>query len=492
MGFASRAGATILVGSRVDVQGVATQMLRIVNSLPPNRHAVCAGPRAGMSVLTFGLLWLLGAAGAPAVATDRDGAWSKPLRIPIYDDESTPPSLVADRNRRVHAVNGEPLSPHTRAMAIRYRNWSVEDGWSEPIDAVKSPVGILAREPEVYLDASDTLHVVFFGGNEQKGGVFHSRVAARDAGDREAWTWPSQLEAGARWAVPGGTPDGAVLVLYTGRRPDGHGLFEVHSLDGGGTWSTARAIASPQKTAGLMPHGTRFIADRAGQLHAVWSLVDDRGIDQRIEYARLDSERRAWSEPAVLARREGKDYKAAWPSIVEYSGELILVFMDGMPATRWMRRSRDGGRTWSDPERPFPHIGEYVFAELLIDGSDRLHIVLGNRMGECCHGMWHGRWDGDGWSELRPIVMGPKSPQFDPSMPSAVVSQGNVILVTWWTDTGGAPRNGAWFSYLLLDAQELPTIALASTSQPAGSAAAPLIVTAVVLFALLWFWRRSS
>jgi hypothetical protein len=375
-------------------------------------------------------------------------------------------------------------------MAIYYRTWSVSDGWSTPTAVVKSPVGILAREPLVYLDPSDQLHLVFFGGNEAKGGVYYARAAAIDAADPDAWSWPIEIESGARWAVLGGTPDGTLFVLYTGKRPEGYGLFETHSRDAGETWSEARAVQAPAESEGLMPHGTRFTVDAAGRIHAVWGLVDGRGIHQRINYARLDPEQRAWTEPVALARREGDDYQAAWPSIIEYANELILVYMDSMPATRWMRRSRDGGLTWSDPERPFPHIGEYVFAELLLDGSGGLHIVLGNRTGECCHGMWHAVWTGDGWGELAPIVTGPRTPEFDPSAPSAVISQGNVILATWWTDTGGrGPRNGAWYSYARLDAKELPTVALRRGAPATRSIVGLAAAVSMLTLAALW-WRR--
>jgi hypothetical protein len=378
-------------------------------------------------------------------------------------------------------------------MAIYYRSWSLKDGWSVPSAVVKSPVGILAREPMVHLDPSDQLHLVFFGGNEAKGGVFYARAPAIDAADPDAWSWPIEIEAGARWAVPGGTPDGALFVLYTGMRSSGYGLFETHSVDGGESWTAARAVQGPADSDGLMPHGTRFTVDAAGRIHAVWGLVDSRGIHQQINYARLAGDRSAWTEPVVIARRDGDDYQAAWPSIIEHSGELVVVYMDSMPATRWMRRSRDGGLTWTDPERPFPHIGEYVFAELLVDGSGGLHIVLGNRTGECCHGMWHGVWTEDQWSELAPIVMGPKTPEFDPSAPSAVISQGNVILVTWWTDTGGrGRRNGAWYSYAVLDTQELPTVALQRSVDRSRSIIGPVAVAATLLAAALWWRRRRA
>ncbi len=184
------------------------------------------------------------------------------------------------------------------------------------------------------------------------------------------------------------------------------------------------------------------------------------GIDQAIYYARLESNNKQWSDPNILAKRYEGDYKTAWPAIIEYKDELFVIYMDSEPPTRWMRRSNDGGHTWSVPKKPWQLTGEYGHAALLIDSNNVLHIVLGNRNGDCCHGMWHGIWSGDSWSELEPIVMGFKTNTFDPTAPSSVISQGNVLLVTWYTDTGGGPRNGAWYSYTHLDAPDIPPVPL--------------------------------
>ena len=51
---------------------------------------------------------------------------------------------------------------------------------------------------------------------------------------------------------------------------------------------------------------------------------------------------------------------------------------------------------------------------------------------------------------------------FGPRSARAVVSNGNVILVTWGTD-GFQGTNGAWYSYKKIDAPELPTELLPSS-----------------------------
>jgi hypothetical protein len=70
-----------------------------------------------------------------------------------------------------------------------------------------------------------------------------------------------------------------------------------------------------------------------------------------------------------------------------------------------------------------------------------------------------------GWTavglEPEAVVKGPSASDpigdksFDPFAASAVISQGNVILVTWRTDPG-LNANGVWYSYKVLDIPASP------------------------------------
>jgi hypothetical protein len=85
--------------------------------------------------------------------------------------------------------------------------------------------------------------------------------------------------------------------------------------------------------------------------------------------------------------------------------------------------------------------------------------------------MWHSVWEGEKWSEPEAIVSGPAvadqegETAFDPFEARGVVSQGNVLLVTWRSDPG-LKGNGVWYSYKSLDAPELPIIGMPTPVQP--------------------------
>jgi hypothetical protein len=91
-------------------------------------------------------------------------------------------------------------------------------------------------------------------------------------------------------------------------------------------------------------------------------------------------------------------------------------------------------------------------------------------------GTWHGVWLGTKWSDLQLIT--PRSEAEakatgsygysqvgNSSRPNAVISQGNVLLVTWWHDMRDAPPAG--YSYTVLDAPQI-----SPSPVPAAGAAA--------------------
>lgn len=396
------------------------------------------------------------------LAAQQPNQWTPQQPIPYYGDESEAPNLVADSNNTVHAFNSQEVSGE---LVITYRQWSLERGWSAPIDILLPAEKGSARMMDAFLDHSGMIHLVFFSGNDVNANIYYSKAPVVHAGQAQAWSAPELIGEKARspnMAALAGDDKGNLFVVYSGK-PDGIGVYAVYSNDAGDTWSEPIPIFLTYSSQ-LFPSGLRMLLDQQGQLHAVWNVNNARGTGEVIYYTRLATDRLQWSQPIELAVVEG--YSAAWASIIEHNNELFVIYQNSQPATRWMRKSSDWGETWTAPVRPWSHVGEYGNPVLLVDSHNVLHIILGNRAGACCHGMWHGVWLGKRWSELTPLVMGPKTLEFDPSAPQAVISQGNVLLATWRTDTGGAHRNGAWYSYAILDAPELPLVPLPTPIMP--------------------------
>ncbi len=420
---------------------------RARKSRPPSWLTVTI---TGLAILAFSCLITVG------VAAQEPVKWVPDQPLPNYEDRR-PPALIADPGGFVHAFNDRPLNDDV--LAIFYRQWSLEKGWTDPVDIMLIPRLISTPGQQIFLDQAGILHMVFFTGDDQELTLKYTTAPATDPANAKAWSKPRMIaeRAGPLASVTlVGDTKGNLVVLYCGQE-DRLALYEIHSTDSGATWSEPRVVEwvyDEQR----WPTSMRADWDAEGRLHAVWSVANDRALGEGVYYARLESDLSEWSTPFVMAVRDEDDYSANWPSIVVFKDEIIVVYMDDAPPTRFMRRSRDGGQTWTEPIRLFPHIGEYENAVFAIDSSETLHMVLGNRIGQDpeIHGMWHSVWLGERWSELQPIVSAPLSSEFDPSAPRATISQGNVLLVAWWHNATMAEV--AWYSYGILKAPRIAAV----------------------------------
>ncbi len=429
----------------------------------------------GITMVMIGILLArtIPAVGAPTYQ------WSPMQRIPGFGDAGFSPYLIADRNRTVHAFNSQWVGLD---MVIVYSQWRIGKGWTPPGIIMLPPRG-QARITGAILDESGRMHVTFFAGDDLAADIYYTSAAAEDAGHAGAWSSPRVVGPGAITPTSGALASdgkGLLVIVYSGNLENllGNALYVVHSTDGGETWSDPKELFVTE-TRTFWPWGIQMFMDRRERLHFVWSVVGVHGLGVAVLYASMDTRELHWNEPSSMAEAIGQG--ANTPSIIKYRGELIVIYHNDFPTTRWMQRSSDGGGTWTEPVRIFEdHVGSNGPASLVIDSGGTLRMFFGNRSGEQIHGMWQSIWEDDQWSSPEAIVSGPTyrdkpgGEGFDPSYATAVVCQGNVVLVTWRTDEGAGP-NGIWYSYATLDAPELPVTPLPS---PIPSVTATLSTTA--------------
>jgi hypothetical protein len=444
--------------------------------LPKKIESLYPGEGVRKPFYVFGLLILLFSFNLQAYRPSprlQEPAWSVPQTIPGYDPATVSPILIADQDRTVHAFSSQWVSNpgEDPIRAIVYNKWTLENGWTNPADIILSPTQE-ARLTDVYLDKKGIFHLTFYGGNNTNANIYYTQAPAAIAADSTSWSTPliiGDVAADPEAAAIAENDQGAIVVVYSGRKL-GNGLYVVNSTDGGANWSNASPMFFPQSD---RPNISRLdvIRSKTGKLHALWGLYSANGQGRGIYYANSEDGTQ-WSEPVLLANSDA-GLGSQTPAIIEYKDELVALF--NMPPKIMMRRSTDDGKTWGGPAVMFPrHVGVNGSLSPVIDGNDDLHLFFGQRISGSpdIHGMWHSILKGDRWTEPDAVVKGPRIwdteglTSFDPYEAHAVVSQGNVILVTWITDLGDRKPNGVFYSYSVLDAPEAPVVALPTASLP--------------------------
>lgn len=420
----------------------------------------------------FLLLILAFLAAFEPIIAQGGGGWAPANPIPFYENYF-PPYLLADSNRTVHAFNEDPIN-NRGDKGIFYRKWTLDNGWTPPIDVILPNPTIGSPLQGVTLDKAGIFHIVFYGGSIEGGDIYYVWAPATIADRATSWSDPVIIGEEAL-PLPSAELIGdgreTLFLIFDGVK-DGLGIYEVNSFDSGATWSKQTTIYIENRKDLFIDH-INLLLDNAGTLHAVWSILNSRGLGEEVWYAHREATSGGWSTPYRLAAKEGNDYAADWASLTKYEDEIFAIYMDGskpngVPPTLWMRRSSDNGATWGPPDRPFPHVGEYGSPVLLTDSSGTLHLIMASRVGEpAVGGMWHSTWLGNSWSEpelitartsQEALASGAYLDGGGASRPIGVIVQGNVLLATWWHNNPEPPP--AAFSYKILNSPESPVVQL--------------------------------
>jgi len=425
-------------------------------------------------IIAFIMGWL----GLPVHRVEaRPLSWVLAQRIPGYDDDALDPVLVKG-NQVIYAFNTKQMG---EARVIIFSQWTMNQGWTTPVDILLAPLLGQLDVLDAYLDPDGTFHMIYYAGDDTLANIYYSQASIWSAGRAQSWTKPIIIGEKAITPFEGQiTKDSAgnLVVLYSGKY-DGNGIYTIYSPDNGRTWSAEPSVILLTFKEELKPYSLKMVVDEQKRLHAVWSVVDINGQGQAVYYVSREADKLEWNNPIRLASSIGAGSDT--PTIAVYQDDLFVIYHNDFPSTRWMRRSIDGGHTWLDAVHLFQHVGSNGPASLAVDSNNRLHMFFGNRRGDPgIHGMWTTTWLGSRWDEPVAVVSGSRITDeiggrgFDPAFANAQVLQGNLLFLSWRTDPG-AGSNGIWFTYNLLNAPALPTYPF-----PTPTATVELVPTATI------------
>lgn len=422
------------------------------------------------------------------VSKQRLENWSPQQRIPGYKTKTHPIFIIADQDRTVHAFCSQTVGEENPQTAIVYNQWTLNQGWTQPVDILLPPLRNEARLLGAFLDQTGMMHVLFFGGDNTNAKIYYSRAPAVNSGMADAWSSPIVVGDDALDPENGaiiGDNKGNMVIIYSGKTY-GNGLYVIYSADYGESWSKPDLYFQTYDEQ-LTPFDSKVVISQSGQVFAVWSVYDVTGNGISAYFARLNLTQRQWSDPLNLAPRGwGGLYL---PNIIEYDGNLIVTFYSSTENAHWMVQSSDYGQTWMDPVRIAPNlIGRNGAVSMVIDSNNVLHMLFGERRpGKTdIHGVWHVTYVKGHLDPVQAVVSGPQvvdkvnGKGFDPVNVQAVISQGNVLLVTWLTDPG-IGNNGVWYSFSILNTFEMPLKPLPTQHIPISITLTPAVTSPMII-----------
>jgi len=398
--------------------------------------------------------------------------WSEQKKIPFYEifNNEQPPYLIADNNHKVYAFNSQfvgDVDAIDSPKAVFYREWTLANGWTYPNDILADINGTI-EVLGVSSDESDKVHLIF---QNNSGEIYYTEAFLANASNPKNWSVPVTIAENSLTVRPGipniaaiaNDADGKkLLVIYSGAQY-GNGLYVTYSVDYGKTWSSPYPVyLTGDET--MVVTSPSLYTGHSGFFHAVWSTFDDKGFGRPGFYAKFDLNVGKWTEPVELDAPG-----ILSPSVIEYKGSVFISYHHSRTNGRWWRRSGDDGETWTSPVQLSPrHTGTNGGVSFVVDSNETLYAFFAQRTDEDGnHGMWQTIWGGATWSLPEAVVKGQAivdvdgGNNFDPTFARAIVSNGNVVLVTWGTD-GSVGTNGAWYSYKVLDSPELPSAPLST------------------------------
>lgn len=430
-------------------------------------------------LIAFLLFWNSGSQGShPVHAQGGTVAWGEPIPLSNSSIQAWQPTIAADLAGNVHIMWSQSTQlerPVGYGDTLYYTRWDGKK-WITPVDVLVSPeTGLGAEFPEITVTPDGTLHAIWGTGGVNSR-LYYSRAPACCAEDPRNWSKPIMIGIGVN-------ETSALLHDSEGRL---YGMYAsldfkepvfLRSDDGGNTWSKPIRIVSGIRQNDEYTAYPRMALDGRGVLHAVWTIMPFPG--RRIVYVQSPDRGTTWTEPVFIDEYSPEKYLDGFGPFlidVEAVGEQeIHLTWDGAPTVeRHHVWSRDGGKTWSEPDTFIPELtggGRALWNDMVADSQNTLHAVSIKQP-------WHVQWLGNGWTPSTPI--GQRG--FAENM-RITVSEGYILHVVWLEVVEGIPSvvyyNRGITQAPPLPKQNLPLSLPQSTKTISISPTHPFVETAV-------------
>ncbi len=322
-------------------------------------------------------------------------AWTRPRTIASGAIKSGFVTVLVDVNGGFHTAWIQ--LDETAAKYKLFYSRLEEEGWSEGIAVVNSPVGEV-EAPSLAIDPDNRLFVVWR--DSQSGEIYFSWANAGRAISPFEWTAPRGLPMPQSIGSAPDIlvqPDGSLLVAYAVPVNEGRGIYLTRSDDHGETWSNPAQIFDAAASGWVMVDNPRLVRSTDGALHLLWtrSQLGERNRPVALYYSSSATDGQSWSEPELVVEQP-----VEWLEI-ESAGQLGIhrMWISGEEnrTSIWHQISLDEGATWTQPAN-LTRFGETPQAASLVRAADsQLHLLqavidLNGRVF-----LDHSIWSGESW-----------------------------------------------------------------------------------------------
>ncbi len=289
-------------------------------------------------------------------------------RVPIRAQSEYHPQIAVDPAGRVYvAYPAFGLQPWTTYL-------SVSEGQGQHFTAPE-PLSNRARTANAFqailaIDPKGNLHAFWHdereGVDEARGNdIFHTVLDAQGKTVRSNQKIVDGVCSCCRLAVDFDTDGQPVLItrfIFPGDVRD-HGLAKPKN--GNAEWTVTRATNDGWKIEACPVHGPALSIGPDGRYHIAWFTQGTKR--QGLFYAFSDDRGQSFSEPMALGH---PDRLPGHPDVLAFGNRVILAWneFDGRKNRAMVKRSRDGGKTWSEAVAAAESDSEVDFPFLLTDG----------------------------------------------------------------------------------------------------------------------------
>ncbi len=251
-----------------------------------------------------------------------------------------------------------------------------------------------------------------------------------------AWSWakPTTIATGSIYnpIIQFDSKDVMHVAYSVIARPSA--VYYLHSKDSGQTWSQPVIFESARQDAAAFKPQIALGED--GSVHLVWSLIPTSvyygGLG--VYYARSTNGGDTWSAPERIDKKASAmdSGVGAWnASIATIRGQEVHVVWDSHASAgnRFHQWSRDGGLTWSEPDRVFgAMVAQTGPNAMAVDSGGMLYVFASGTFNwNQPLGVYQSHWLGGKWSDPEVVDLSSAEPHWL----QAAVLLGNTVNLVW-------------------------------------------------------------